>query len=89
MDFRGRYDRFCESNLWDVLGSTMVQEAQSRREPAARLNPELMGPPGGTGDRKAAVHDYNFSTNGITIGSYFNPHYRLLHRGSSSKAICN
>lgn len=36
--------------------------------------PNGMGPPTGTGDWRAAVHDYNFSTNGITIGSYFNPH---------------
>jgi RHS repeat-associated protein len=36
--------------------------------------PGGMGPPQGTGDWRAAVHDYNFNTNGITIGSYFNPH---------------
>ena len=35
--------------------------------------PGGMGPPQGTGDWRASVHDYNFSTNGITIGSYFNP----------------
>ena len=35
--------------------------------------PGGMGPPKGTGDWRAAVHDYNFSTNGITIASYFNP----------------
>jgi hypothetical protein len=31
------------------------------------------GPPGGQGDWAASVHDYNFQTNGITIGSYFDP----------------
>jgi len=36
--------------------------------------PGGMGVPQGTGDWRAAVHDYNFNTNGITIGSYFNPH---------------
>lgn len=35
--------------------------------------PGGMGPPTGTGDWKTAVPDYNFNTNGITIGSYFNP----------------
>ncbi|HEY0760533.1 MAG TPA: RHS repeat-associated core domain-containing protein, partial [Acidisarcina sp.] len=35
--------------------------------------PGGFGPPGGTGDWKASVHDFNFNTNGITIGSYFNP----------------
>ena len=34
--------------------------------------PNGMGPPGGRGDWAAAVHDYNFMTNHITIGSYFN-----------------
>ncbi|HXC94369.1 MAG TPA: transposase [Edaphobacter sp.] len=43
-----------------------------------------MGPPQGTGDWRAAVHDYNFNTNGITIGSYFNPHLSL---GTSSALI--
>jgi hypothetical protein len=32
-----------------------------------------MGVPHGQGDWTAMVHDYNFSTNGIKIGSYFNP----------------
>jgi RHS repeat-associated protein len=36
--------------------------------------PGGMGPPGGTGDWRAAVHDYNFSTNGLTQFSYFNLH---------------
>lgn len=35
--------------------------------------PGGMGPPRGTGDWIASIHDYNFSANGITIGSYFNP----------------
>jgi hypothetical protein len=35
--------------------------------------PGGMGPPGGQGDWAASVHDYNFNTNRITIGSYFNP----------------
>ena len=35
--------------------------------------PGGMGPPGGRGDWAAAVHDYNFETNHIKIGSYFNP----------------
>jgi len=35
--------------------------------------PNGMGPPTGTGDWRAAVHDYNFMTNHLTIGSYFNP----------------
>jgi hypothetical protein len=32
-----------------------------------------MGQPGGRGDWAASVHDYNFHTNRITMGSYFNP----------------
>src|SRR6185437_11122430 len=35
--------------------------------------PGGMGPPGGQGDWAASVHDYNFRTNGISIGAYFNP----------------
>jgi RHS repeat-associated protein len=35
--------------------------------------PGGFGPPGGEGDWRASVHDYNFNTNRITIGSYFNP----------------
>jgi hypothetical protein len=35
--------------------------------------PGGMGPPGGRGDWAASVHDYNFSTNDIKVGSYFNP----------------
>jgi len=36
--------------------------------------PNGMGVPQGAGDWRAAVHDYNFSTNGpIKIGMYFNP----------------
>src|SRR5689334_15219450 len=31
------------------------------------------GTPQGQGDWAAMAHDYNFLTNGITIGSYFNP----------------
>jgi len=35
--------------------------------------PAGMGPPQGQGDWTAMVHDYNLNTNGIKIGSYFNP----------------
>ncbi|MBV9760502.1 MAG: RHS repeat protein [Acidobacteriaceae bacterium] len=35
--------------------------------------PGGMGTPQGQGDWAALAHDYNFLTNGITIGSYFNP----------------
>jgi RHS repeat-associated protein len=35
--------------------------------------PGGFGPPGGQGDWAASVHDYNFNTNRITIGDYFNP----------------
>jgi RHS repeat-associated protein len=35
--------------------------------------PGGMGVPHGQTDWTAMVHDYNFFTNGITIGSYFNP----------------
>jgi RHS repeat-associated protein len=35
--------------------------------------PAGMGPPQGRGDWAAMVHDYNFNTNKITIGTYFNP----------------
>lgn len=35
--------------------------------------PGGFGPPSGDGDWRASLHDYNFNTNGITIGSYFNP----------------
>ncbi len=45
--------------------------------------PGGMGPPGGRGDSAASVHDYNFSTNDIKIGSYFNP--TLSH--ATSKAL--
>ncbi len=35
--------------------------------------PGGMGTPQGQGDWAAMAHDYNFLSNGITIGSYFNP----------------
>ena len=35
--------------------------------------PAGMGPPQGRGDWSAMLHDYNFDTNRITIGTYFNP----------------
>jgi RHS repeat-associated protein len=35
--------------------------------------PGGMGTPQGQGDWAAMVHDYNFFTNNITIGTYFNP----------------
>lgn len=35
--------------------------------------PSGSGAPSGQGDWAAMVHDYNYQTNGITIGSYFNP----------------
>lgn len=35
--------------------------------------PAGMGVPGGRGDWAASMHDYNFNTNGITLGTYFNP----------------
>jgi RHS repeat-associated protein len=35
--------------------------------------PGGFGVPSGEGDWRASMHDYNFNTNGITIGSYFNP----------------
>lgn len=35
--------------------------------------PAGMGVPGGQGDWAASMHDYNFNTNGITLGTYFNP----------------
>jgi hypothetical protein len=35
--------------------------------------PGGFGPPGSKGDWAASVHDYNFNTNRITIGDYFNP----------------
>ena len=42
-----------------------------------------MGPPQNHGDRAAMVHDFNFSANSVTIGSYFNPTLSL----STSKAL--
>ena len=35
--------------------------------------PGGMGTPQGQGDWAAMVHDYNYFTNYITIGTYFNP----------------
>ncbi|MGA9063176.1 MAG: hypothetical protein WB341_16135 [Terracidiphilus sp.] len=32
-----------------------------------------MGTPQGQGDWAAAVHDFNYNSNGITIGTYFKP----------------
>lgn len=51
--------------------------------------PGGMGPPGGVGDWRASMHDYNFSENGpapgkgIGIGMYFNPTLSL----ATSKAL--
>ncbi len=36
--------------------------------------PGGMGPPHGRGDWTAMAHDFDFDRNGITIGSYFDPH---------------
>lgn len=45
--------------------------------------PNGMGPPSGTGDWRAALHDYNYSTNGPTMGSNLNPTLSL----ATSKAL--
>jgi RHS repeat-associated protein len=54
--------------------STFSQIAFGPLDPSQNnwAGPGGMGPPQGTGDWRASMHDYNFSTNGITIGSYFN-----------------
>jgi hypothetical protein len=36
--------------------------------------PGRMGAPHGRGDWAAMAHDFNFDRNGITVGSYFDPH---------------
>jgi RHS repeat-associated protein len=48
--------------------------------------PGRMGAPHGRGDWAAMAHDFNFDRNGITIGSYFDPIFRLKRRGRSFRA---
>jgi len=65
------------ANRVEPLGGGVVNQIGSG--PLAFWNnhwagPGGMGPPHGKGDWSAMIHDFNFSTNGITIGSYFDPH---------------
>jgi hypothetical protein len=55
------------SGFWKVVAGPLDPSKDHWAGPGG------MGPPGGAGDWRAAVHGYNFFTNGITISSYFNP----------------
>jgi len=55
------------NDFWKVVAGPLDPSKNNWAGPGG------MGPPGGTGDWRAAVHDYNLATNDLTIGSYFNP----------------
>ena len=69
------YIQFLTGRDEPLHGGLLVKLAAGPLDPSADhwAGPGGMGPPGGRGDWAASVHDYNFSTNGITMGSYFNP----------------
>lgn len=55
------------SGFWKVIAGPLDPSKDHWAGPGG------MGPPGGTGDWRAVVHDYNFLTNDIQISSYLNP----------------
>lgn len=59
------------SDFWKVIAGPLDPSNNNWAGPGG------MGPPRGRGDWAAAVHDYNFDTNHIKIGSYFNPFLSL------------
>jgi RHS repeat-associated protein len=82
----GDYIQFLTGRIQPLTGGTFSQIAFGPLDYSKNhwAGPGGFGPPGGEGDWRASMHDYNFSTNGpITIGSYFNPTLSL----ASSKAL--
>jgi RHS repeat-associated protein len=79
------YIQFLTGRIDPLRGGLAVRLAAGPLDPSADhwAGPAGMGPPGGRGDWAASVHDYNFSTNGITMGSYLNPGLSL----TTSKAL--
>lgn len=69
------YIQFLTGREEQLHGGLLVKLAAGPLDPSTDhwAGPGGMGPPGGRGDWAASVHDYNFFTNQITMGSYFNP----------------
>jgi len=75
------YIQFLTGRTQPLSGGTFSQIAFGPLDYSSDhwAGPGGFGPPGGAGDWRASVHDYNFSTNGptpdqgITISMYFNP----------------
>ena len=55
------------SDFWKVIAGPLDASKDNWAGPGG------MGPPGGTGDWRAALHDYNWFTNKIGTGSLLNP----------------
>jgi RHS repeat-associated protein len=79
------YIQFLAGREEQLHGGFLIRLAAGPLDPSTDhwAGPGGMGPPGGRGDWAASVHDYNFSTNGITMGSYFNPTLSI----AASKAL--
>jgi len=79
------YIQFLTGRQTPLQGGLLMQLAAGPLDPSTDhwAGPGGMGPPGGRGDWAASVHDYNFSTNDIKVGSYFNPTLSL----STSRAL--
>jgi hypothetical protein len=69
------YIQFLTGRETPLKGGLLVKLAAGPLDPSTDhwAGPAGMGPPGGQGDWAASVHDYNFFTNRITMGSYLNP----------------
>jgi len=70
-----RYIQFLTGRTEPLGGGLLNQLVSGPLDPSTDhwAGPGGFGPPGGQGDWAASVHDYNFNTNGIKIGTYFNP----------------
>jgi RHS repeat-associated protein len=69
------YIQFLTGREDQLRGGLLVKLAAGPLDPSTDnwAGPGGMGPPGGRGDWAASVHDYNFFTNRLTMGSYLNP----------------
>ncbi len=79
------YIQFLTGRETPLQGGLLIKLAAGPLDPSQDhwAGPGGMGPPDGRGDWAASVHDYNFSTNDIKVGSYFNPTVNL----ATSKAL--
>jgi RHS repeat-associated protein len=69
------YIQFLTGRDEQLRGGLLVKLAAGPLDPSTDhwAGPGGMGPPGGRGDWAASVHDYNFYTNDLKMGSYLNP----------------